>query len=138
MIIRPRIMLAVVLLAFAPLSAHAADAPVKATGDVELPPILAPMVVSGRLQGYAYITIALTPVSREIALTIREKQPFLQDAFLREVNKGSIVKPDDAKVVDTVATKTRLMGRLNQILPPNSVSDLKFQSIVYAAVKPES
>jgi len=31
----------------------------------------------------------------------------LQDAFLREVNKGSIVRTDDPKAVDTVALKAR-------------------------------
>ena len=75
--------------------------------NVELPPFLAPMVIDNRLENYAYITIVLTPVSREKMLAIREKMPFIQDAFLREVNKGSIVRTDDPKAVDTVALKAR-------------------------------
>jgi hypothetical protein len=106
--------------------------------DVELPAILAPMVVENRLENYSYITIALSPVSREGALAIREKVPFLQDAFLREVNKASIVKAGDPKAVDTEALKPRLLARMNKILPPGTVADLKFERIVPAPMQPQS
>lgn len=106
--------------------------------NVELPPFLAPMLIENRLESYAYITITLTPVTREKMLAIREKMPFLQDAFLREVNKGSIVKADDPKSVDTVALKARLLVRLNQLLPRGTVSDLKFQQIVMTPIQPQS
>ena len=106
--------------------------------NVELPPFLAPMLIDNRLESYAYITITLTPVSREKMLAIREKMPFLQDAFLREVNKGSIVKADDPKSVDAVALKARLLVRLNQLLPRGTVSDLKFQQIVMTPIQPQS
>ena len=106
--------------------------------NVELPPFLAPMVIDNRLENYAYITIVLTPVSREKMLAIREKMPFIQDAFLREVNKGSIVRTDDPKAVDTVALKARLLVRLNQLLPKGTVSDLKFRQIAITPVQPQS
>jgi hypothetical protein len=67
-------------------------------------------------------------------LAIREKMPFLRDAFLREVNKASIVKADDLKVVDTVALKARLLLRVDQIFPKGTVSDLKFQQIVLTSI----
>ena len=106
--------------------------------NVELPPFLAPLLIDNRLESYAYITIVLTPVSREKMLAIREKMPFIQDAFLREVNKGSIVKTDDPKSVDTVALKARLLARLNQILAKGTLSDLKFQQIVMTPIQPQS
>ena len=102
--------------------------------DVELPAFLAPMLNGNRLEMYAYITIALTPANREKMLAIREKMPFLRDAFLREVNKASIVKADDLKTVDTVALKTRLLLRVDQIFPKGTVSDLKFQRIVLTSI----
>ena len=120
--------------------AHAAAAaePAKDQGvtNVELPPFLAPMLIDNRLESYAYITIALTPASREKMLVTREKMPFLRDAFLREVNKGSIVKADDPKAVDTVALKARLLARLDQILPKGTISELKFQQIVLTPIQP--
>jgi len=106
--------------------------------NVELPPILAPMVVANRLENYAYITIALTPAARDKVFAIREKVPFLQDAILREVNKASIVKSDDPKTVDAAALKARLMVQLNRILPPGTVADLKFEQIVLTPVQPQS
>jgi flagellar basal body-associated protein FliL len=109
----------------------------QAVTNVELPAFLAPMLIGNRLESYAYITIALAPASRENMLAIREKMPFLRDAFLREVNKASIVKGDDPKTVDTVALKARLLVRLNQVLPQGSVSDLKFQQIVMIPIQPQ-
>jgi flagellar basal body-associated protein FliL len=106
--------------------------------DIELPPILAPMVVDNRLESYAYITIALSPASRDKTLVIREKVPFLRDGFLREVNKGSIVKSGDPMAIDQPALKKRLLARINQILPPGTVSDLKFQEIVMTPIQPQS
>jgi hypothetical protein len=96
------------------------------------------MVVDNRLENYSYITIALSPASRDKALVIREKMPFLQDAFVREMNKGSIVKAGDPKAVDTAALKPRLLARMNQILPGGTVADLKFQQIVLTPIQPQS
>jgi flagellar basal body-associated protein FliL len=110
----------------------------QAVTNVELPAFLAPMLKDNRLEQYAYITVALTPANREKMLAIREKMPFLRDAFLREVNKANIVKADDPNSVDTVALKARLLVRVNQILPKGSVSDLKFQSIQMTPIQPQT
>ena len=102
--------------------------------DVSLPTILAPMVADARLENYAYITITLKPAAPAGILAIREKVPFLQDAFLRELNGATIVKADDPKSVDEAALKARLISRMNQILPAGTVAELKFQPIVVAPV----
>jgi flagellar basal body-associated protein FliL len=123
-----------------PLRGAAAAEPAKEEGptNVELPPILAPITVDNRLESYAYITIALMPASRDKVLVIREKVPFLQDGFLREVNKASITKPDEPTAVDAATLKKRLLARMNQILPQGTVSDLKFEQIVITPVQPGS
>ena len=114
------------------VSAHAATAATEDQGpaDVDVPPILAPMVVANRLDGYAYIAVSLAPAGRDKVVTIREKMPFLQDAFLRELNKTPIVKADDPKTVDADAVKTRLVARMNQVLPAGTVAELKLGQIV--------
>ena len=129
------LMLACVLaVVLPPAIGHAATAATADQGpvDVELPPILAPMVVQNRLEGYAYITVALAPNGRDKVNAIREKVPFLQDAFLREVNKTSVVKAEDPKAVDAAGVKSRLTARMNQILPQGTVTELKLQQIVLA------
>jgi hypothetical protein len=104
---------------------------------VVLPPILAPMVVDGRLQGYAHLTLSIQPRGMDKVLMVREKVPFLQDAFLRELNQSSIVKADDHAAVDTEAMTTRLMARLNHILPAGTVASLKVENVVLVPVKQE-
>jgi hypothetical protein len=124
-----------------PLNAVLAAEPAKDEGptDVDMPPILAPIVVDHRLESYAYITIQLTPASRDKALAIREKVPFLRDGFLREVNgKVGIGKAGDPRTVDQPALKKRLLARVNQILPPGTVIDLKFREIALTAIQPQS
>ena len=123
-------LLAVLLPPAVPVHAATAATADQGPADVDLPPILAPMVVSNRLDGYAYISISLTPSGRDKVVTIREKMPFLQDAFLRELNKSPIVKADNPKAVDADGVKTRLVARMNQILPSGTVAELKLEQIV--------
>jgi hypothetical protein len=106
--------------------------------DVEVPAIFAPLIVQQRLESYAYITVLLTPAGADKTLIIREKMPFLRDAFLRELNKGTITKADDPKMIDTAAVKTRLLARMGQILAPGTVSELKLEAIQYMAIQPQS
>ena len=124
-------------LAFAP-AAMAAEAAEQGIVDVELPSLLAPMIVGPRLESYAYITIALAPAGRDKVFLIREKVPFLRDAFLRELNKATIVKTDDTKAVDQEGVKTRLTARMNQILPAGTVAELKLDQVVIVSVQPRS
>jgi hypothetical protein len=117
------------------LAAAAVDTTALGPVDVQMPTILAPMVVDNRLENYAYITIVLKPAAPAGVLAIREKVPFLQDVFLRELNGATIVKADDPKSVDEAALKPRLIARMNQILPAGTVAELKFEPVVVAPVQ---
>jgi len=117
------------------LAAAAVDTNNLGPVDVTMPTILAPMVADSRLENYAYITIVLKPAAPAGILTIREKVPFLQDAFLRELNRAPIVKAEDPISVDEAALKPRLIARMNQILPAGTVAELKFEPIVVAPVQ---
>ena len=117
------------------LAAAAVDTTTLGPVDVQMPTILAPMVVDNRLENHAYITIVLKPAAPAGVLAIREKVPFLQDVFLRELNGATIVKADDPKSVDEAALKPRLIARMNQILPAGTVAELKFEPIVVAPVQ---
>lgn len=117
------------------LAAAAVDTNNLGPVDVPLPAILAPMIVDSRLESYAYITISFKPASPAGILAIREKMAFLQDAVLRELNGPSIVKPDDPKSVDEAALKTRLMARVNRILPAGTVAELNFENVSIVPVQ---
>ena len=113
-----------------PVQAAGASTADRGPVDIQLPPILAPMVVTNRLDGYAYITVSLAPAGQDKVVVIRATMPFLQDAFLRELNQASIIKADDPKAVDAEGVKTRLRARMNQILPAGTVNELKLDQIV--------
>ena len=123
-------LLAAMLPPMLPVFAAAAPGPDQGPADVDVPPVLAPMVVANRLNGYAYIGVTLTPAGRDKVVPIREKMPFLQDAFLRELNKTPIGKADDPKAVDVDAVKARLTARMNQVLPAGTVAELKIENVV--------
>lgn len=128
---------AALTLACAPY-AWAAESAEAGIVDVALPALLAPMIVGPRLESYAYITIVLAPAARDKVFLIREKVPFLRDVFLRELNKGTIVKAADIKSVDTDAVITRLTTRMNQVLPAGTVGELKLEQVVIVSVQPQS
>lgn len=120
------------------MAGHAAESEGSAEGtgngpaNVVLPQILAPMTVQNRLLGYAYLTVALAPSGPDKVGVIREKMPFLQDAFLRLVNRGTITKAGDTKTVDTEDIKKRLETGMAAILPAGTVSELKIDQVVVA------
>lgn len=137
MIFRAPILVLISLLALTgPLAAAEPQPAVEGPVNVEMPPVMAPMSVAGRLQGYAYFTVSLLPGDRNKLLVVREKMPFLQDAFLRELNGASIVKESDPAAVDKDALKARLMVRLAQVLPAGTVNDLEFLKIELVPLTP--
>lgn len=121
-----------------PMAGHAAESEGGAEGtangpaNVVLPQILAPMTVQNRLMGYAYLTVALAPSTPDKVGLIREKMPFLQDSFLRLVNRGTIAKTGDTKTVDTEEVKKRLETGMAAILPAGTVSELKIDQVTVA------
>jgi hypothetical protein len=135
--VRTRAWVALLCLALGPeaFAAAAVDTTTLGPVDVQMPTILAPMVADNRIENYAYITIVLKPAAPAGILAIREKVPFLQDVFLRELNGATIVKADDPKSVDEGALKPRLIARMNQVLPAGTVAELKFEPIVVAPVQ---
>ena len=98
-----RLLLGSLLVLAVPAAAAEQQPAVEGPVNVDMPAMMAPMAVGGRLQGYAYITMSLRPENRNNLLVVREKMPFLQDAFLREVNGASIA----IKMTPRPSTKTR-------------------------------
>ena len=61
--------------------------------NVEMPFLIAPMTVDGKLTGYAYISSKVVTRSRNASLEVRDKIPFIQDAFVRDVNEAPSARP---------------------------------------------
>jgi len=103
---------------------------------VEMPFLIAPVNVDGRLFGYAYISGKLIASSPTAAVGIRDKVPFLQDAFIRDVNGAPIGKADDPKTVDQPALIARLQADAKRIAGPNNVVSYGITQIQIAPARP--
>lgn len=92
--------------------------------NVEMPFLVAPMVVDGKLTGYAYISSKVVTSSRNASLDVRNKIPFIQDAFVRDVNAAPIGKSTDPKTIDTVALVARLTADVKRIIGAAKISSV--------------
>jgi hypothetical protein len=131
----------VVLLCLFAAPALAADAKAKAAHvpgtSVEMPFLIAPVCEDGKLLGYAYISSTVTAASPEAAVGIREKTPFLQDAFIRDVNAAAISTAADPMKVDQPALIARLLADAKRIAGSASVVSLNITQIQVAPARPK-
>ena len=84
--------------------------------NVEMPFLIAPLNVDGKLFSYAYISTKVVTTSRTASLEVREKIPFIQDAFVRDVNATPIGRAGDPKTVDRPALIARLTATVKRIV----------------------
>jgi hypothetical protein len=108
-----------VLIALGP--AMAAEKPGDPGTNVEMPFLIAPMTVDGKLYGYAYISLKAVTASQPDALLLRGKLAFVQDAFVRDVNAAPIGKAGDPKAVDEAVLTARLLDDARRIVGAHKV-----------------
>ena len=104
--------------------------------NVEMPFLIAPMSKDGKLLGYAYISAKLVASSQSAAIAVRDKLAFIQDAFVRDVNKAPISKADDPTAVDTVLLNDRLVDDARRIVGNNKVVTMVFIGVQFAPLHP--
>jgi len=91
---------------------------------VEMPYLIAPLMVDDKLYGYAYISPQVVTASRNASLEVREKIAFIQDAYVRDVNATPVGKAGDPKAVDTKAVIARLLADTRRIVGGGKVVDV--------------
>lgn len=135
--------IAVLVLGFALLPVHAAEAP-KPAGtknpppgtSVEMPILLAPMTEGGNLVSYAYISRIIVATSPSAAIDVRAKVPFIQDADVREVNGASIADNNSPDQVDKAALAARLLATARRVVGPGKVAEVRFTEIKVSPMRP--
>ena len=105
---------------------------------VEMPCLIAPLSSGDSLVAYAYITCKIIGVSQPAALEIRDKVPFIQDAFVRDVNATSVAKPDDPSQIDQPALAARMLALARKVMGPGKVSDLKLTQVQISPIQPRA
>lgn len=107
--------------------------------NVEMPFLMAPLVdADGKLNGYAYISSRLTASSGGAALTVRDKLPFIQDVFVRDVNTRQVTAADRPEEVDIPALEARLLADARKVMGASKVKTITICTVQVAALKAKS
>jgi hypothetical protein len=103
---------------------------------VEMPYLIAPLSSAETLLAYAYISCRIVGASQAAAIEIQAKVPFIQDAFVRDVNASTIAKPDDPMAVDKGTLEPRLLALAKKVMGPGKVVDLKLLEVQVRPLRP--
>lgn len=102
---------------------------------VEMPYLMAPLATDDKLIAYAYISSKVIASSPSTAIDIRNKTPFIQDAFVRDVNGAPIGSHSDPTKINSAALAARLLGDARQIMGSAKVAGLEIIRIQIAQLK---
>ena len=124
------------------LPARAADEPKMPKEEpgthVQMPFLIAPMSVDGKLQGYSYISSKLVASTPSASVEIRDKLAFIQDAFVRDVNASPTGKAQDPLAIDTAALTARLVAEARRIVGNSKVVTITFTQIKFSPLHPKA
>jgi hypothetical protein len=97
-----------------------------------MPYLIAPVVVNGMLVSNAYVSSKIIATSPAATITIRDRLPFIQDAYVRDVNAAPIGKPTDPATVDAAALAARLLADAQRVVGHNLVVTVEIYRVQIA------
>lgn len=89
---------------------------------VEMPYLIAPITVNGTLVANAYVSSRIVATSSSATIAIREKLPFIQDAFVRDVNLRPVGRLSAPTTVDVPALEARFLADTRRIVGQSLVA----------------
>ena len=105
--------------------------------NVDMPFLMAPMTgADGKLAGYAYISSRLTATSDAGANLVRDKIAFIQDAFVRDVNKVEITASGTPPAVDNDALAARLLTDARGVMGAGKIASIAIVQVQVAPLHP--
>jgi hypothetical protein len=117
-------------------AARAAPPPHIPGTSVEMPYLIAPVTVDGKLVAYAYVSSRIIASTPPAAIDVRGHTPFIQDAYVRDVNASSIADASDPPVVDRAALAKRLLADAKRILGATKVTAVQIIQVQFAQLRP--
>lgn len=102
-----------------------------------MPYLIAPLTDGDTLVAYAYISSKVVASSPAVAIDIRDKIAFIQDAFVRDVNGATIGKPDAPQTVDRDALAARLLADAKKVMKPGAVVGVRIIDVQIRSMHPE-
>lgn len=94
---------------------------------VNMPMLVAPVMIKGQLARYVYLNVTLVLPDDSNKMMLLEKVPYIQDAFLREVHRGTIALGEDPFVLDEAGLGRRLMDACIKVVGPDIVKKVDFR-----------
>jgi hypothetical protein len=138
-----RKLLALALLICAAAPAAGADDAAKSAAtkvpnyNVQMPFLMAPMTgADGKLAGYAYLSPQLNAGSDTATQDVREKLPFIQDAFVRDINGAAVTTAADPATVDVPAVEARLLADARRVMGAAKVKAVIICTVQIAELHP--
>lgn len=126
------------LVASAPVRAASAASEREPGSTVDMPYLIAPVVVDGTLFANAYVTSQIVATSPAATIVVRDKLPFIQDAFVRDVNAAPIGKPIDPSTVDVPALSVRLTADVRRIVGPGLIDSIRIVRVQMSLLHPKA
>jgi len=100
--------------------------------------LMAPLTnAAGKLIGYAYVTTRLTAASEAFVVPVRDKLPFIQDAFVRDVNAKGVAGAADPQAVDVAALEARLLANAVKVMGPGKVKQITVCTVNISELHPK-
>jgi hypothetical protein len=120
------------------LQGYAADkAPAHIPGtSVEMPYLIAPIEADGQLIAYAYVSSQIIASSPSTAVEIRDKVPFIQDAYVRDVNATPIGASADPANLNRDALTARLLGIAKRVVGADKATAVHLIQVQMTVMRP--
>jgi hypothetical protein len=105
--------------------------------NIDMPFLMAPMTgEDGKLSGYAYISSRLTATSDASANLVREKIAFIQDVFVRDVNRSEVATSGTPAAIDNVALQARLLTDARGVVGQGKIASIAITQVQIAPLHP--
>lgn len=91
---------------------------------VDLSSVAIPIVVSGQLVNYVFVSIRLNLTAQASSSKLRAKEPYFRDALVKAAHRTPFTKADNYLVVDDAKLKAAMMREAAAIAGPGNVREI--------------
>jgi hypothetical protein len=103
---------------------------------VEMPYLIAPIEADGQLIAYAYVSSQIIASSPATAIDIRNKVPFIQDAYVRDVNDTPIGTSADSASLNRDALTARLLAIAKRVVGADKATAVHLIQVQMTLMRP--
>ena len=104
----------------------------------DMPHLMAPLEKNGDLYGYAYVSSCVAATSESAFSDVGDKIPYIQDAFVRDVNAAPVATPDanGNPVVDVPGLQARLLADIRRVMGKAKIKELVITDVQVSPLHP--